>query len=72
MVDVSNNFPPGVSDSIQIIHAEMECKECQRTWRATGYRQLGYMGLVNDDDYICPECGEEGELVEWQSISRFC
>ena len=58
-----SNYPPGCSDSISFHNAVVKCPVCGETWSATGYSQLGFWGLVEDEEYEC-KCGEEGEVIE--------
>ncbi len=35
--------------------------DCGHTWEAEFITDCGMTGFYNEDDAICPECGEEGE-----------
>lgn len=59
------NLPEGTSAfnkyGIKKVH---ECPECGWTWEAIMSREYGAWYYDNDEeDGICPCCGEEGEII---------
>ena len=57
-----NNIPEGYTDSAWGNgDVKIKCTACGHVWWIVGYEDMG--ATFSDEEFICPECGEEGEIV---------